>query len=125
MVIDTGIFIDFLRAKDKSKTILFALRGDTEIYISSITVFELFAGATNTDKRRDLQILIGDLPTLSFSPEVAKLAAEIHQKLKRSNKLIEIRDLFIAATALKHNQPLLTKNIKHFSRIEQLTLVDL
>jgi hypothetical protein len=36
MVVDTGIFIDYLRSKDKSKTILQNLPDDVELYISPV-----------------------------------------------------------------------------------------
>lgn len=125
MVIDTGIFIDFLRSKDKSKTILTSLEANAEIYISSVTVFELFVGATDSRKLQHVQTLIDSIPTVPFTNDVAQTAADLHLQLKARNKIIEFRDLFIAATALAYNQPLLTKNIKHFSRIDSLQLVNL
>ena len=45
MVIDTSIFIEFLRAKDKTKTALFLIPDDEQIFISSITLYELLMGA--------------------------------------------------------------------------------
>ncbi|MFK7924930.1 MAG: PIN domain-containing protein [Bacteroidia bacterium] len=47
MVIDTSVFIEFLRAKDKKRTSLYNLPENTALYISSVTVFELYAGATS------------------------------------------------------------------------------
>ena len=38
--------------------------------------------------------------------------------------LIELRDLFIAASALAHDLPLATLNIKHFERVDGLVLVE-
>lgn len=38
--------------------------------------------------------------------------------------MIEFRDIFIAATAIANNLPLLTLNEKHFSRVDNLSLVD-
>ena len=50
MVIDTGIFIEYLRAKNKTKTILFNIPEDVEIYISAVTLYELLMGATSEEK---------------------------------------------------------------------------
>jgi tRNA(fMet)-specific endonuclease VapC len=45
MVVDTSIFIEFLRAKDKTKTALYLIPDDAQIYISSVTLYELLMGA--------------------------------------------------------------------------------
>lgn len=44
MVIDTGIFIEHLRAKDKLKTRLYNLPTDIELFISSVSLYELYMG---------------------------------------------------------------------------------
>jgi len=49
-----SIFIEFLRAKDKSNTILAKLEHDRQLFISSVTRFELMAGATSEDKKQDV-----------------------------------------------------------------------
>ena len=54
--------------------------------------------------------------------EVAEKASEIFHALKQQNKLIEFRDIFIAAAAIVYQMPLKTLNIKHFQRVEGLTL---
>lgn len=41
------------------------------------------------------------------------------------NGAIGLLDTFIAATALHHNRPLLTLNVKHYQRIPELTLLPL
>ena len=47
VVIDTNIFIDYLRAKDKKNTDLYKIPNSKRIYISSVTLYELLIGATN------------------------------------------------------------------------------
>lgn len=122
MVVDTGIFIDFLRAKDKSITQLYDLSNKTGIFISSVTLYELYIGATSPQKWRDAKMLTEDIPVLSFTKSISEKSAMIYQQLKKENKLIEFRDIFIAATAIMHDLPVLTKNKKHFSRVKGLKL---
>jgi predicted nucleic acid-binding protein len=55
MVVDTSIFIEFLRAKDKTKTALFLIPNDQQIYISSVTLYELLMGASTPDKISDIK----------------------------------------------------------------------
>ena len=45
LVVDTSIFIDYLRAKDKKNTELFKIPNTETIYISTITLYELYMGA--------------------------------------------------------------------------------
>lgn len=120
MVIDTGIFIEFLRAKDKTKTALYKLPDEANIFISAVTYYELLIGATTQEKHNDIKLLTEDLSILPFNADVASKAAEIYHLLKRSNNLIEFRDIFIAATCLVNDVEILTLNKKHFERIEGL-----
>ena len=117
MVIDTSIFIDFLRKKDKTKTVLYSISENSPLAISVITLYELLMGATDTTKKNDIKILTNDLIILDFDKEIAKRAANIYHKLRRENKMIEFRDIFIAATCLVYEMPILTLNKKHFKRI--------
>ncbi|WP_373521518.1 type II toxin-antitoxin system VapC family toxin [Aquiflexum sp.] len=81
MVIDTGIFIDFLRAKDKSKTQLYDLSNETKIFISSVTLYELYIGATSPQKWLDVKMLTEDIPVLSFTKSISEKSAMIYQQL--------------------------------------------
>ncbi len=122
-VIDTSIFIEHLRAADKSSTALARIPDGTRLCLSTVTLYELLIGATTAAKRQDVQILTGDLIRLPLTQHVAEEAARLFRELRIRNLVIGHRDLFIAATALLHGEPLLTHNQKHFSRIPGLPLV--
>ena len=124
MVVDTNIFIDHLRAKDKSKTILRKIPINQEIFISSVTIYELLMGATNAEKWKDVEKIIRGLKILSFDEPVAMKAGKIFHELKESKKLIEFRDIFIGATALIYEVPVLTHNTKDFERIKGIKIID-
>lgn len=122
MVIDTGIFIEFLRKKDKSNTILASLPNDLSLFVSAVTVYELMMGATDLQKKNDVETILEGIPILPFTNEVSLKAAEIYHNLRRRNLMIEFRDIFIAATALIFQLPIKTLNQEHFQRIETLEL---
>jgi predicted nucleic acid-binding protein len=122
MVIDTSIFIEYLRAKDKKKTTLFTIPDSTQLYISSVTIYELLMGATDENKQKDIKLLTEDIPVLPFDESVSKKAAEIYHHLRLENNKIDFRDIFIAATCLIFDLPLKTLNKKHFERIKGLSL---
>lgn len=123
MVVDTGIFIEYLRKTDKSKTVLASLPNETSLFVSAVTVYELMMGATNSQKKDDVEILLEGIPVLPFSEEVSLKAAEIYHNLRRRNLIIEFRDIFIAATAIIFQLPIKTLYQEHFQRIESLELV--
>lgn len=123
LVIDTVIFIEHLRGKDKTKTSLYKISGSPNLKISSITLYELLMGATDERKWNDVKLLTEDLTVIPLTDEVSVAAAKIYHRLRKSNSMIEFRDIFIAATCVVHNLPLMTSNRKHFGRIEDLKVV--
>ncbi len=122
VVVDTNIFIDYLRAKDKKNTDLYKIPNSKRIYISSVTLYELLMGATNEQKSEDLHLLTDDTIILPFDEDVSMRASEIYHDLRKANQMIEFRDIFIAATCLIHNLPIKTKNKEHFQRIKGLKI---
>jgi tRNA(fMet)-specific endonuclease VapC len=101
MVIDTNVFIKHLRAENKSKTLLSQTIQQNSIFITSITLFELWIGATNKQKQEDINKLTNGIPVLNLDAGSSKIAAETFLTLKSRNQLIEFRDIFIAAICIK------------------------
>jgi len=123
MVVDTSILIEHLRAKNKLTTTLYLLPEDgSQFFISSVSIFELYMGATTKEKEKDAKDLAKDFKILPFTEAVSIKAAQIYQQLKGKNQLIEFRDIFIAATCIVNNFPVVTLNKKHFSRIDGLKI---
>lgn len=122
MVIDTSVFIEFFRAKDKSKTALAQLPAGTATFVSAISIFELFVGANTPEKVHITQQLLKGVAVLPFDEEVAKLAGRLFDDLQRSGQMLEFRDVMIAATAIHHNLPVKTLNVRHFSRISGVVI---
>lgn len=123
LVLDTSIIIDNLRKRDKRKSILFNIVDDYILHTPTIVEFELFAGAIDDEKRQDVRGVLQFCNPLALTSEVVQDAASRFQQLKQANQIIEIRDLFIASTAIVYGYPLMTLNERHFSRIDALTLV--
>ena len=124
LIIDTSIIIDHLRKRNKRKSILFHIVDVYALHTPVIVEFELFAGAIDSEKRRDIRRVLRLCGSLPLTSEIGERAGQIYQQLKKANQLIEIRDLLIASTALVHGLPLMTLNTKHFQRIDDLSLAD-
>ncbi|MGF7082350.1 type II toxin-antitoxin system VapC family toxin [Mucilaginibacter sp. UYCu711] len=71
MVIDTNIFIEHLRAKNKSATTLYKLSDNSELFITAISLYELYMGAVTVEKQEDIRTLTEDLSILPFDNSVA------------------------------------------------------
>lgn len=122
MVVDTSIFIEFLRKKNKTETVLFSLPENVQLAIFSITLYELLMRATNKAKIEDIKLLTEDLLIVPFDREVAEKSGEIYHQLRKENNMIEFRDIFISATCLVYQMPIKTLNQKHFKRIANLEI---
>ncbi|TFF33922.1 type II toxin-antitoxin system VapC family toxin [Mucilaginibacter psychrotolerans] len=123
MVVDTCIFIDHIRSKDRTNTALANLPADEPVYVSVVTLFELYCGATSPDKKQHIVDLTEDLNLLPFNADVAAKAGEIYQSIKRRNRNISVQDIMIAATCLIFDQPVLTRNKKDFMLVDDLKVL--
>lgn len=115
--------IEYLRSHNRAQTAFTKLFSDNELYLSPISVFELFKGATSEAKKQDVENICQQVIVLDFNLDTAKIASEIYLDLRTKNKLIEFRDILIAATALQYTLPVETLNKKHFERVEWLELL--
>jgi len=123
ILVDTSIFIDYFRKKNKQNTQLYILRKKGyEFVTSSICYFEYMSGSKN--EAFDL-VLFNNIEVVNFDKEQAHIASQIFRDLKRRNKIIEFRDILISASAIALDIPLATLNKRHFERIEDLTLLEI
>jgi predicted nucleic acid-binding protein len=123
LMIDSSILIDYFRKTDKSKSKLVShFRLYDQLYIFSITEFEVLKGATALQKEF-WEGMMARLIVLNFDSLAARKATEIVTQLKAKRKSIDKPDLFIAATAVVHGLKLDTLNIKHLVDIDELVLL--
>ena len=99
ILIDTSVVIDHFRKKNKQKSLLYELAAENILFLSAISKFEFLVGTKLTQIRQTKEI-IGGFYILSFNSHVANIASDIAKKLRTKNKIIEFRDIFIAATPL-------------------------
>lgn len=90
--------------------------------VSVIVKFEIYSGST-ASQIPFWDAVFSNLQVISLDENVTNRAVEIYKDLKKRNKIIEIADLLIGATAKAHDLKLATLNKKHFERIDDLTLL--
>jgi hypothetical protein len=119
LLIDTDIFIDYLKGMAPSKAVFRSK--DIDIYCSVLTKKELLnkPGLKDSERKKIVSIF-RELKTILIDSDISikysDLLAKYHERdLKPS-------DAIIAATAWSKKLPLLTRNRKHFTYIEEITL---
>jgi predicted nucleic acid-binding protein len=120
ILIDTSIIIDFLRKQNKENSVLWQIMEyDINCIISTITVFELYAGAITDRHFDDLNKLLKWMKIVSLTTEIAQKAADVYKDLRAKNQVIDFRDIFIGASAILLEIPIATLNKEHFMRISK------
>lgn len=123
ILIDTSIFIEHLRKQKRETSILYNVLDIWDLFTSAVVEFELYAGASDSQKQRDIEELLAWCVVLPLTSDVAQSAAAVYRQMKRTNQLIDVRDIFIAATALTHELPVMTLNQNYFNRVSGLQLM--
>jgi len=122
--LDSSILIDYFRKSQKENSTWYKLSQKHQSFaVSIITTFEVLSGATPAQKSFWDSVFV-NLTILPFDLHTNEKAVQIYKRLKSNGNLIDLPDLFIAATAIAHELPLATLNIKHFERITELILVE-
>jgi len=91
--------------------------------VSAVAKYEVLAGANDRDIGEWRRIFDKTI-VLPFDDSTVTMARNVYRQLKRDNKLIDIIDILIAATAMSHNLPLATLNRTHFERVRGLDLAE-
>ncbi len=123
-LLDTCVCISMFRNEGRVRETL-KKNGTKNCFISEITIAELYFGlAKATDKKRKLedirevQKLFRVIPAYSSFKEYG----EIRHSLEHTGQRVDQFDLLIGATALHHKMTLVTSNLKHFERMEGLSI---
>jgi predicted nucleic acid-binding protein len=123
IMLDSSVLIELFRKKDKEKTLFYSLsQAHSDLCISSITYYEI--GIGNRKSHADYwELLSANLRVIAFDKACSNSAIQIYMDLLKANKMIDLADILIGATAVTYNIPIATLNIKHFERIEGLELL--
>ncbi len=126
MLFDTTFVIDFsreLKGKQVKKAHLFIEKNpDISTYISLITVAE-FAEGFKDEAVSEFKIQLNSYTILYSNDETAWIASRIACDLQKKGQMIADNDVWIAATALQHQMPLVTNNQNHFARVPNLEVL--
>ena len=127
-LLDTNTCIYFLNRSSERIISQFKKYSPSEIMLSSITVAELFYGAEKSKARKKNWAVVEDFVSnfgiVPFDEKSCQKYAKIRVSLEKSGVPIGPMDLLIASISLANSFILVTNNIKEFTRIKGLKLVN-
>jgi len=124
ILLDTDICIELLRG---NFNVIERRQGyDEKVAISFMTVAELFYGAEKSNnKNKNANLIMEFLLTVEIihsDLEILIKFGKLKALLGKAGNILSDADLFIAATAIVKCNILITGNVNHFKRIEELRL---
>ncbi len=123
MILDTSFLIDYLKGKLPKD----AFDRMENVYIAAISCMELYFGALkfgNKEEQEKVLSISGSFAILDFDINSSLEASKIRYDLEKKGSMIDLPDIMIAAIAKTNNQAIVTRNSKHFNRIEGLKVID-
>ena len=125
-LLDTNICIFFLKGKYDLKSKI-AKAGESNCFISEITIAELKYGAEKSEKPAENNRVIDlFIPKFTILPIYTSLDIYAKEKarLRKAGTIIDDFDLLIAATSVSNSMIIVTNNINHFKRVKGIKMED-
>ena len=127
MIQDTSFIIDLLRGDENAERLLDIIEKEARPQkVSSVTVLELYEGVTRSQMPESKQQRILDIldtkHIVSADRSVMRRAGKLSGELINGGRRIEREDCIIAATGLLNDEPVVTRNTKHFERVDGLEI---
>ena len=123
IVVDTDAVIDFFNGVSPGAGVMLKLISRQEVALTSISVFELYAGIEGKRRLSQIETLIQGVTILPLDVIEAVIAGKIYTQLKSKGQLVGTHDILIAAICVANTVPLYTKNVAHFSKIEDIQVL--
>ena len=123
IVVDTDVVIDFFNGVSPGAQVMSKLISGQEVALASISVFELYAGVLGKRRLSQIETLIQGVIILPLDVIEAVIAGRIYTQLKSKGQRVGTHDILIAATCVANTVPLYTKEVAHFSKIEEIQVL--
>ena len=120
IVADTDVLIDFLAGANPAFGRVRAELERGHLRTTAITRYELLSGAGNPKQEMRIRDLLEAVPALPLEAGAADCAARARRTLERRGEPIGMADSLIAGIVLVHGGLLLTRDRRHFERVEGL-----
>lgn len=119
LLLDTDVLIEYLRGRSEAVEYLEGLTVD--LYLSVISVAELFAGIKGNEEVNSLEQLLQAFIILPVTEKTARLGG-LYRKEYRPSHGTGLADALIAATSEESGADLVTFNRRHFPMVSRVTV---
>ncbi len=123
---DTNFLIELIRKKQEAiQKLQDMITSGEDMKTTTINASELYKGAYKTQRHEEIIKVEDILKTLEVLPhdkDSAKLFGQLYYTPIIKSKNPGDMDLLIASIALNSNEKILTKNVRHFNIIPNLTV---
>ncbi len=127
MIADTTFLIDVMRgdrsAIGKGEELE---REGVQVNITTVSVFELYVGLNLSirpiEEKTKIDKVLRNIVVHHLDFESAREAGEIFADKKSRGLTIDPEDAMIAGICISNEEPILTRNVNHFSNIDRLTV---
>ena len=124
-LLDTNICVYWLKGNEHIEQKVLSV-GIDNIFISFVTVSELYYGAYKSERVDEnlamMRKLTDRINVIDSDDAISKAFGNLKASLESAGLIIDDADMFIAACALVHGLTMVTNNTKHFKRIKELKL---
>jgi tRNA(fMet)-specific endonuclease VapC len=118
--LDTNILIAVFRGDKELSSKIEAMRGMSDVFVTPITLCELYKGAYayyDTERIiRNIEDFISSFEVLDFNQNACKEFGKLYSKLKNSGGMIPETDIMIASIAKENDLTLITRDKNHFEK---------
>lgn len=127
MIADTDVLIDVMQDNERAKRRINSIEPQhIPLRLSSVSLFELYHGVervkNSARRRRRIKRVLELKPAYPADDAVMEKAGRIDGRLAANGRAIGMGDIIIAATAVVHEEPILTRNVDHFDRIDDVEI---
>ena len=127
-LLDTNICIGLLNNNDSIFLTNLQKLSPDDVVLCSIVRAELILGAKKSFHRekneKKLKIFFHEFECVPFDDQAAESYGEIRSYLEQAGNPVGNNDLLIAATAIAHDLTLITRNVREFSKIASLKMIE-
>lgn len=125
-MLDTNICIFFIKGQYELDEKI-AEVGEHNCFISEITVAELKYGVENSKTVAEMRVIVETfIPKFAIIPVYNSLDvyAKDKARLRKQGLMIDDFDILIGSTAITNDMIMVTNNVSHLSRLENIIIED-
>ncbi len=130
LCLDSATLIDLIRGQSPKvrDNYRVAVQSGLEFAVPAVVMHELFSGIATSrnpsvERERMEEALIG-LPVLDLKADDVETTGKVAGDLRACGRSIGDIDTLIAGQALARGWTVVTRNVRHFGRVEGLPLID-